>query len=225
MISEAERDIMARVRGASQNTAPEAIAAELDALDTPLAAPGESQNWSEVFCERLTRHGATVVAVADRSSAVAEISRLLSAHYGQRRVVAGYDPRLAAMPWREGGVLPRFGSAGADDYVAVSYALCGIVETGSLALTVDRNNPASNSLLVDDHIIIVETQSLRYRLEELWPHAISGDEAKRPRGVMLISGPSSTADIGMNLVTGAHGPQRLHVVLLGADARPEAIHP
>ena len=96
MISEAERDVLARVRGASSNSAPETIAAELEALEVPLAAPSEIEDWPTAFCDRLTHHGASVFAVADRSAAVAEISRLLSAQYGQRRVVAGLDPRLVS---------------------------------------------------------------------------------------------------------------------------------
>ena len=36
-----------------------------------------------------------------------------------------------------------------------------------------------------------------------------------PRTVNLISGPSRTADIEQTIVRGAHGPKRLHVVILG----------
>jgi L-lactate dehydrogenase complex protein LldG len=36
-----------------------------------------------------------------------------------------------------------------------------------------------------------------------------------PRTVNLISGPSRTADIEQTIVRGAHGPKRLHVMLLG----------
>jgi L-lactate dehydrogenase complex protein LldG len=32
--------------------------------------------------------------------------------------------------------------------------------------------------------------------------------------VTLISGPSKTADIGINLVLGIHGPREVHVILL-----------
>ncbi len=36
-----------------------------------------------------------------------------------------------------------------------------------------------------------------------------------PRSVNLISGPSRTADIEQTIIRGAHGPGRLHVVILG----------
>ena len=40
-------------------------------------------------------------------------------------------------------------------------------------------------------------------------------EGTLPRTVNLISGPSRTADIEQTIVRGAHGPKRLHVVILG----------
>ena len=39
-----------------------------------------------------------------------------------------------------------------------------------------------------------------------------------PRNVMLVTGPSRSADIEQTLELGAHGPRRLHVVLIEDDA-------
>jgi L-lactate dehydrogenase complex protein LldG len=38
-----------------------------------------------------------------------------------------------------------------------------------------------------------------------------------PRNVMLVTGPSRSADIESTLELGAHGPRRLHVVLIEDD--------
>jgi L-lactate dehydrogenase complex protein LldG len=43
-----------------------------------------------------------------------------------------------------------------------------------------------------------------------------------PRTVNLITGPSRSADIEQTLILGAHGPRRLHVIVVGdaaADVR------
>ena len=59
-------------------------------------------------------------------------------------------------------------------------------------------------------------------------HAESGDyeaawrclrdifgEGRMPRAVNFITGPSRTADIEQTLFLGAHGPRRLHVIVVG----------
>lgn len=213
--SDAEREVLARIRGASKRHAPAQIAAELAALNTPRAAGLCRATLSESLCARLERNGCTTAAVANRAAAVAEISRFISARHGQRRIVTGHDPRLAALPWRDGGLLPRFDSARPGDLVAVSYARVGIAETGSVLQFLDRNNPALNNLLVEDHVILLDQQDIRPRLEDLWESAALGDPDQRPRGLMMISGPSSTADIAMKLVLGAHGPRSVHVIVIG----------
>ena len=39
-----------------------------------------------------------------------------------------------------------------------------------------------------------------------------------PRNVMLVTGPSRSADIEQTLILGAHGPRRLHVIVVGEGA-------
>ena len=212
---DAEREIMARIRSASARLSPEAIAAERDALRRPAAASLRGADLLEVFSDNLRRNGASVVVAADRDAAVEAISDFLAARHRQRRVVAGHDPRLAALPWRVGSLLPRFAAAGPGDAVGVSYARSGIAETGSLVLWLDRNNPASNNLLCEDHVVLLDRRDLHPRLEDVWPARDWQDPARWPRGLMMISGPSSTADIAMQLVLGAHGPRALHVIVVG----------
>ncbi|MEQ8515642.1 MAG: LUD domain-containing protein, partial [Chromatocurvus sp.] len=45
-----------------------------------------------------------------------------------------------------------------------------------------------------------------------------GPGARRPRCLQIISGPSSTADIALNMVYGAHGPRSWLVILIAPQA-------
>ncbi|MEP1593977.1 MAG: lactate utilization protein, partial [Halieaceae bacterium] len=123
---------------------------------------------------------------------------------------------LAAMPWRDGGLLPRFGAAEDGDLASVSYAQMAIAETGSIVSFTGRTNPAANNLLVEDHIVIVDAADVVATLDDLWTRVEElPARLQRPRGINIISGPSSTADIEMHLVKGAHGPRSWHVILQG----------
>ena len=49
--------------------------------------------------------------------------------------------------------------------------------------------------------------------EEAWD-LLRAEVGGMPRNVMLVTGPSRSADIEQTLELGAHGPRRLHVVLV-----------
>ena len=43
---------------------------------------------------------------------------------------------------------------------------------------------------------------------------LRAERGELPRATWFVSGPSRTADIEQTLVIGAHGPYRVHVILL-----------
>ena len=44
---------------------------------------------------------------------------------------------------------------------------------------------------------------------------VRAERGALPRALNLVSGPSRTGDIEQTIVLGAHGPRRLHIVLVG----------
>ena len=225
MFDEAGREILARLRGASRRGTASSIEAALEALPAGPQAELLDDRLPLAFLARVLGNGGSCEVVGSRQAVVGAIGAFVARRHGQRRVVAGFDPRLAALPWRDGGLLPRFGAAESGDPLAVSYARAAVAETGSVLLHLGRDNPASNNLLAEDHVVLVDADAIVRRLEEAWalaPARTGGaPPGAGPRGSMLISGPSSTADIGMQLVTGAHGPRCWHVIVVGAGLDPD----
>jgi L-lactate dehydrogenase complex protein LldG len=89
---------------------------------------------------------------------------------------------------------------------AITDTTYAVAETGSLVIVTDANNGRALSLVPMYHVAVVEPKNLVPDLLDLFK--ILG-ERHRGRHVVMISGPSKTADIEMNVVTGVHGP---HVV-------------
>jgi len=224
-MTDARTDVIARVRHGSRGQSAETVATELARIARGPAAKMPSDDPCVAFLAAIVGNQGTIAVARNRTETVKAVADYLYQRYRSHKLVAGSDPRLAALPWRDAGLLPRFGGAENGEPAALSYAQLGIAETGSIITLTGKSNPAANNLLVEDHIVIVHTNDLVVTLDEAWDRINGMIADKRPRGINMISGPSSTADIAMQLVMGAHGPRRWHVVLAGevpADALAQA---
>lgn len=88
----------------------------------------------------------------------------------------------------------------------------GIAETGALILWPSEKEPRLMSLVPPIHIAILEAGKIHNTFceviqKEHWPD-------KMPTNVVLISGPSKTADIELTLAFGVHGPKELIVLIV-----------
>jgi len=216
MNSSARSEIFARLHAASGTASAESIQQGRQSLGSAPAPTPPAPELCQSFLINVLNNQGSVDCVSNRAEAVKAIGHYLYTHFRSHRLVAGNDPRLAAMPWRDAGVLPRFGSLESGEPVALSYARLGVAETGAIVTWTGKANPAANNLLPEHHIVLVDAADLVPTLESAW-EKINQDMGKngRPRGINFIAGPSSTADIEGKLVYGAHGPRRWHVILLG----------
>jgi L-lactate dehydrogenase complex protein LldG len=100
---------------------------------------------------------------------------------------------------------------------SVSHAFAGVAETGTLVLTSGADNPTSLNFLPDNHIVVIDAKDVAGDYESVWQRLREKfGEAVMPRTANLITGPSRSADIEQTLILGAHGPRRLHVIVVGA---------
>lgn len=89
--------------------------------------------------------------------------------------------------------------------------VAGIAETGSLLVVPTPDEPRLLSLAPPIHFAVLARATIANTLLEVLRRQAYGDTL--PTNVLLISGPSKTADIEQTLVYGVHGPKQLVVLL------------
>ena len=128
----------------------------------------------------------------------------------------GNDPRLVTLPWQDTALEVRRGPSDGSDMVAISYAFAAVAETGTLILISGPDNPTTLNFLPDVHIVVVNAADVAPDLETVMARLRARfGTGVLPRTVNMITGPSRSADIEQTLVLGAHGPRKLHVLVIG----------
>ena len=90
----------------------------------------------------------------------------------------------------------------------VTYA---VAETGSLVIRSSAVHGPSVSLVPPIHVAILEPKNFLPDLVDLFERLKADAD---PASVVLITGPSKTSDIEMNLVVGVHGPCKVQLFIL-----------
>jgi L-lactate dehydrogenase complex protein LldG len=183
----------------------------------PARARADQEASLALMTTMLAAQGADVTRARTEEDALRAIAEDLDAHGLPAVLPMGTDPVLAALPWASApALMRRIGRAEPHDRAALSRAVSAAAETGTLILTSGRDNPTTLAFLPETHFILIRAADVAGSYEEAFDRlrAIYG-EGHLPRTVNLISGPSRTADIEQTIVRGAHGPKRLHVVILG----------
>jgi L-lactate dehydrogenase complex protein LldG len=123
---------------------------------------------------------------------------------------------LFELEWRAAGINVESRAAVGSDLVGVTGAFCAIAETGTLMMLSGVRTPATTSLLPETHIAVVRTARIVRGMEDAW-QLLRDEIGQLPRAVNFVSGPSRTADIEQTIVLGAHGPYRVHIVLVRGE--------
>jgi L-lactate dehydrogenase complex protein LldG len=120
------------------------------------------------------------------------------------------------MPWSVTALEILHGPSDGRDVNAVSVAFAGIAESGTLALVSGADNPTTLSFLSDNHIVVLSRDGILADYESVFAK-LRGAYGKggAPRTLNFITGPSRSADIEQTLLLGAHGPRRMHIVIVG----------
>lgn len=216
--------IFARIRNA-QHRPEQPTQGERDAVADYLARhpagprPPVPDDLVAHFAEQALKMASTLESVATLADVPAAVGRYLSGLNLKPQAVAWTT--LQSLDWAAAGISVEFRppvrEPQADqehaDLVGVTGCFCAIAETGSLMLLSGPENVASTALLPETHIAVVPQSRIVADLEAAYA-LMRAERGELPRATNVISGPSRTGDIEQTIVLGAHGPYRVHVIVV-----------
>jgi L-lactate dehydrogenase complex protein LldG len=183
---------------------------------TPLATPVlripllDRKLYKDLFVQNFEKLAGKAVAVQNTSDVVPALAALLEG----KTVVASNAPFLRTCGITESGFtdreLLREACASAD--IGITSADYALAATGTLVMLASPSEARLISLLPPVHIAIIPRSRILANLDELL--TILPLPAEQTSSMVLITGPSRTADIEQILVRGVHGPGEIHAVIV-----------
>jgi len=196
-----EADLRARVAAHRRNLVP--------ARATSLDHAGQI----DLFVAMAEEVQATVTRVPSIEALPEAVARYLAAENLPAELVMASDPGLDDVPWETRPLLQiRRGRAEPHDAVSLTPCFAAVAETGTLMLLSGPQTPTTLNFLPDTHIAVVRADQVVATYEDGWDRLRV--DRSLPRVVNFITGPSRTGDIEQRIVLGAHGPRRLHIVVI-----------
>jgi L-lactate dehydrogenase complex protein LldG len=172
------------------------------------------------FLQRATDMESTVDRVATRSEIPARVARylddlVLAPELAAQKSTSGVCwPEFGDLDWRGPGLTIEARPTLGHDRLGITGSFCGIAETGTLVFLSGADTPTATALLTDTHVVVVRADRIVAGMEDAFA-LIRAERGAMPRAMNMISGPSRTGDIEQTIVLGAHGPCRVHILLLG----------
>ncbi len=203
-------------------------AAELEAALTrprpgivPARGRASAKARIDIFRKEAERVDATVDIIENMRDIPAAVKSFLDSNELSNFLKVAAEPRLQAVPWSEEPNLEvAFGPAQAEDTATLGRAFAGVAETGTLVMASGPGSPQAMNFLPETHIVALWAGDIVGAYEDAWAMLRESDRGGgvigqfMPRAVTWITGPSRTADIEQELLLGAHGPLRLHILII-----------
>jgi L-lactate dehydrogenase complex protein LldG len=158
----------------------------------------------------------TVERVADEAAIPMTVASYLRAHNLPAALRMGDDPLLTGLAWSRTPIEVKRGASDGTDVVGLSHAFAAVAESGTLVLASGKDNPTTVNFLPETHIVVLKADDVAGDYEAVWEKLRARyGRGLLPRTINWITGPSRSGDIEQTILIGAHGPRRLHVVIVG----------
>jgi L-lactate dehydrogenase complex protein LldG len=207
-------------RGALQQDSAESLqtrVSEPAANLIPKRGQGDAKAQRSLFVKMAKEVNASVSRIKSIDNVPKAVAKYMKEQeLGKAVRVAPHDV-LKKMDWSK--LEATFGISDGEDLTGVVMAYAGVAETGSLAMLSGEKSPTTLNFLPDNHIVVLKAEDLVGDYEAVYARMRrdSNSENFMPRAMNWVSGPSRTADIEQTLLLGAHGPRKLHILLVEDD--------
>ncbi len=175
----------------------------------------------DLFVAMAEEVAATVARVASFADVPGAVADYLTEHNLPAEARLAPDPALDRIPWGDRPLLRLTkGRAEPADAVSVTGAFAAVAETGTLLMASGPDHPSTLKSLPDTHVVVLRRGQVVGDYEEAWRMLRENNKKSggaMPRTAAFVTGPSRTADIEQTIQLGAHGPRRLHIVLIDGD--------
>lgn len=169
-----------------------------------------------ILVERFISKHAQVQGTAQVVSAHAEVIGAVSDYLGEhglpREMVMSDSRFLEELDWPRDWRIDRR-AAKKEDLVSVTGALCAIAESGTIVFASAQGSPSPNLFLPENHIAVFDAGQVVRHLDDALA-MLSPDVFEESRAIHMVTGPSKTADVEQTIQYGAHGPRRLHAIIV-----------
>ena len=202
--------VLASIRQSLGRTGP-----SRDAI-VPLPGAGPRPSFDDDVVERfeakMLEKSATLVRLASFADVGAEVARFVASVNASQRLCV--SRALAAIDWPAGFEVEHR-AARREDETSVTPCFAAVAESGAVVTLSAPDTPSTLNFVPDNHIVIVQAAQVVRDFEDVWTQWRASGRLI-PRSINMISGPSRTADIEMTIQLGAHGPRRLHILLIAS---------
>lgn len=168
-----------------------------------------------LFCQWAEFNNATIARIAT-ADVPGEVMAFLARNNLPATVAMAPSPLLEGYNWASEKMLSiRRGRGEGGDQVSITGAFAGIAETGTVVMASGPDHPVSLNLLPDTHIVVLREGDIVSGYEDVWTRLRERyGKDRMPRTVNTITGPSRTGDIEQTIELGAHGPRRMHILVV-----------
>lgn len=206
----------------SEQILPEAVQAHMqNARKHTLPSWSSPVDDTERLLEQMQQVQITITRVQTRENVVEAVAEYLREESIDGDLVVSpalHDDRELAWPSGTKRGAARDALTRGVQLTSVTPCVCAVAETGSIVTTSDADHPATNNYLPDNHVVVLHENQITRHVDGVWDLLrASPGVANIPRAVNFLTGPSRTADIEQTLELGAHGPRRMHVILVAAN--------